>query len=250
MTGKNNIVPIIYNAGTGGNFLAYILDSALIGRNLSEPIKFTKYGSAHLLQRYFIYWINMTDSPDIHVSEYLNYARSISHFELEADRKDKSHEWIFLAFHSIHVKDIMKHATKGVLITYDNDDIPEIMKAFIGKSCLDGHHLPTGDYYHTPIEDITSLTNTYNKHYSTLSEYQSYFNAVHNFDDSLLNLSWKELMYEGIPVLIEKLSKFTEIPSYNFNTTAIHEWRKLTSFCISDLSALIQQLQRGSDQIS
>lgn len=242
------MVPVVYNAGTGGNFLAYILDSALIGRDFSEPINFTKYGSAHELQRYFIPWVNMFDTAEAHINEYLNYSNNLGYLELEEGRSSKSHEWIFLAYHSINSKELMECAEKGILITYDTDDIDDILTVILGKAGIDGHHSP-GDrqHYYIPKEDLQSLALLYNKHYSLLTENYSCFQPINDLGNKVLNVSWKELMYEDVNILIQKLSKFTGFEIGNFNSKVIHEWRQLTSYCITDLEPLKQQILKIKD---
>jgi hypothetical protein len=248
MVTRINVVPIVYNAGTGGNFLAYILDSALIGRDFSEPISFTKYGSAHELQRYFIPWVNMVDTAEAHINECLNYSNNLGYLELEEDRLNKSHEWIFLAYHSINSKELMEFAKKGILITYEKDDIDDILTVILGKASIDGHHNPINkERYHISKDDLQSLKLLYNRHYSLLTDYYSSFQPINDLGNKMLNISWKEIMYSDVNELIEKLSKFTGFEINNFNSKVIQEWRRLTLYCIADLEPLKQQILKIKD---
>jgi hypothetical protein len=178
-----------------------------------------------------------------HYSSYqFGYAKNINRVEIESDRLTKTNEWMFLSYHSPHLKEIMNYAKKGILITYDYDDINEILKVILGKTCLDGCYVPKSKYWYIPKEDVHSLAVMYNKHYECLTGYYSNFQPIHDFGDSVLNVSWKELMYENVDTLVDKLSKFSEIAVSRFNINAINEWRRLTLFCIEDLEPLKQQI--------
>jgi hypothetical protein len=207
---RSDIIPILYMGGTGGHFLSAFLYHAREGDNYWQ---FSKNGNTHHSQK-----------------EYTNYA---------------SGEWDIAIDHitpllqipiSDNIKYIMSHCTepelalsyfdKVIKTYYESNDVYEITLAFLAKWGSDHNNLS--------IDELRKMSIPINLRHRNFPKLCKYYES-----DSLLNISWKELIHNDPNLLISKLSKFTSMNVERFPIDKLITWRKLTLDGISKYRTLI-----------
>jgi hypothetical protein len=128
---------------------------------------------------------------------------------------------------SVHIADlniINTYFKKSIRITYDPDDIDELIKVFYGKWFID--------------EDKGRLwKNIKISFMSSAKTYQSKFTKLENMPNVLF-VSWKELFKGNIEECISKLSIFTSIDKDNFSRESLMHWRDKTKYCIDKFTKI------------
>lgn len=243
---KTKLLPIIFIGGAGGSFLSYILDSALIKRSLSDKPVFTKYGSAHLMHRYYVPYTHVTNPIDQQIKSFLDFHQVKPYLEDENSiNSTRDEDTIFLGFHASNIDSVMQHTERAILITYDVSDINDIVTAYMGKRLLDGYFYPDGTRDYIAENDLVELALHYKTHLKLLTDFQKSFVPRYDFGHRLLNISWTELVYGPVDSLIKILADFTGYEIERFDAETIAKWQRLTLYCIKDLEILIAKLQHG-----
>jgi hypothetical protein len=210
---NEDIIPISYSGGTGGNFLCHFLIGAK--RNIKQLPVLSEYGNAHYdcLKDFKSVWFTVNGSDLLNIKAMLRQPAYTT--------EEKPY---FAAAHLIDANLVNSYFKRSIRITFEIDDINEVSSSFFGKFIKSAefkiiettHNLPT-----TTLTDIIA-SNVIN---STLFVK----------DESLTNIlfiSWKELFKGDIEELILKLSLFTNINPDNFSRESIILWREKTQYCL------------------
>ena len=209
-----DIVPISYIGGTGGNLLCHLIVSAK--RNIHDLIVLSEHGNAHIHSLKDLPMlpggINMPDTEKIE-------------FMLKNLPNDTSEKPWYTPVHIRDIKLITQHFKKSIRITYDIDDVDDLCNIVFGK------------WY---VDDVLSGNIISNRTHSKLSMRQGLMGWSKQFKKEdipdVLFVSWKELFKGNIDELITKLSTFTGIDSNNFSIESLTYWRNKTQDCIDKFS--------------
>jgi hypothetical protein len=214
MLPTEDIIPITFYGGTGGNFLCHFIVSAK--RNMQDVANFSKYGNAHenCLKDVVVpnFGISQPDSQKINFL--LNQA--YPYYIVEKPY-----------YTSVHIADInliTANFNRSIRITYELSDLEEIVAVFYGKFVTDSHFFLTNMKPQTP-EHIKQ----------GIIKWQSTFTKIENLPNVLF-ISWKELFKGNIEEFITKLSIFTDIDAENFSTESLIHWRNKTQYCLDKFS--------------
>jgi len=202
-----DIIPITFIGGTGGNFLCHFIVSAK--RNIKNIIELSEHGNAHKNCLKDVSGLNFGVSYPDHKK-----IDSILSSTLIYDMAKKPY------YTSSHIDDINLiniNFKRSIRIIYELDDVQEISTVFYGKFYIDESNTPFKSH------------NKFNK--LNLIRWQSKFNYIENMPNVLF-ISWKELFKGNIKELITKLSIFTEIDINNFSRESLMHWRDKTQYCI------------------
>lgn len=208
-----DVVPIIYMNGTGGNFLCHFIVSAK--RNIKDIISLSKHGNAHIHGLKDIphptWGIRIPDIDKInHINESLKNIQDIQ----------KPY------YTSAHISDIdlvNSYFKRHIKITYEMNDINEVVPASLGKFHIDTENKNEEDLYKY-LADIKWITMRYNKFFKNTDK------------ENVLCVSWKELYHSDPAIIIDKLNLFTDIPKENFSIEQLLIWRDTTKKCIETIT--------------
>lgn len=234
---RTDLIPIIYIGGTGGSFLSFVLDSTAIGTAKNFKPKFTPNGSAHLMPRFTTMIPMQVDLPvDYQIDAVINY----QNIGYDPDIP------IFACFHMSIIREIMAHVERAILITYETEDIPDILSAFLAKRWIDGLYNNDGTRFDSVVDenDIDGLAKRYKEHLRLLVDYQHKFTPCVDYNNRILNLSWKEIIDYDPMILINKLSEFTGYETDRFDTDVIYEWQCRTRDCITHMSPTMDIIRK------
>lgn len=213
---NNDVIPIVYMGGTGGNFLGYFLTSAKL--KITDGIVFSKYGNAHDS-------IKEIDQPPL--GNTIQGTMDDTMLDLILNIKPKSNKSRPPYFCPCHIKRMNRVKDlfeKSIQITYEKEDIDELVLIFMGKWWIDSRNRSK---LSASSISVTSMFNLdYNVHL---------LNYPPIIDTSVLIITWQELFNGNTTSLIQKLSQFTNIPEENFLVDKLFEWRRLTRLCIDDV---------------
>ena len=209
MLPTEDIIPISFMSGTGGNFLCHFIVSAK--QNAEDIIELSKYGNAHAKCLKDIigppYGVTMPDH--VKIDYILNNAKLA-----------KVEKPFYTNAHLVDIDLINSAFKKSIRITYDLDDIPEISAAYYGKFQVDVRKTKLSIKHPVNLE-VTLLQSKFNEK----------FIKIENMPNVLF-VSWKELFKENIDDLITKLSTFTSISYVNFSVESLIQWRTKTQYCL------------------
>jgi hypothetical protein len=218
---NEDIIPIAYMSGTGGNFLCHLIVSAK--RNNKDILKLSEYGNAHdgLTDIYSPFL--GPDAPDM---EKVNHILS----------KTNTTTAIKPYYTALHISDtelLGMYFSRFIRITYDLDDVDELAKVFLGKHGIDCFKIKP-----TP----TQLKFYFNKDKTAILKMFNYFNYSKKFPNSLF-VSWKELCHGDPSFLIHTLHRYTEIPIENFDMDSLLYWRDATKNGIDMIDKILNGQQ-------
>ena len=201
---SDDIIPITYIGGTGGNFLCHFIVSAK--RNNKDIIKLSEHGNAHsFCVKDIIGPGQGLLTPDLFKIKYI-----LS--QLPSDGSTKPY---YTTAHLIDINTINSYFSRSVRITYEVDDITDIATTFYGKFIVDCK------------KPKKSIKNISVEHYRWINEFSFKENMP-----NVLFVSWKELLNENVNDLISKISIFTDIDKDKFLPESLMHWRDKTHMCI------------------
>lgn len=201
----NNIVPITYVPGTGGQFLSWFINNAQ--NNLNEDFDLSIHGNAH--QNPFQYHgeNNILRKPDdAKIKDVLG----------QVERRFPKTIW----YPNLHVKFLQNALDvfeKIIRISVEENDFKTVNSLLVGKLKIDNLRLSkteieTQSYIDTRLHDYWSLL-------VNLFKEEPY--------DNVLYVKFSDLLY-GNYDFVEKISGFTNIPVNNFNLRNVDLWRDKT----------------------
>ena len=221
---NTKIIPVTYAGGTGGKFLAYLLNSAKIPNYKPAPL--SKHGNAHAIYDNDV--INMHTLPyTIEVTVTDQISELITY-------DNQSEVPIFCSCHILGIDELITTFEKVIQICYDEEDMPEISYAYTAKVGIDENN----------NENITDLFNLTLASASSNYKIITKFSYRHDLEPALLNVTWKELYQGDIDSLIAKLSNFSNLPKENFKKEQIVEWRTLTTNGINTVKSLLGSMRK------
>jgi|688.fasta_scaffold537629_2 hypothetical protein len=217
---NNNIIPIVYMGGTGGNFLGYLLTSAKL--KITDGIVFSKYGNAHES----IKEINqpplgntIQGTMDDTMLDLILNIKPINH---------KSQPPYFCPCHVKHMNRVKDLFQTSIQITYEKEDIDDLALIFMGKWWIDSKNRSK------LLVNSTSVINLFKLDYNV-----HLLNYPPIIDPSVLIVTWHELFKGDSALLVQKLSHFTSIPKENFLVNKLIEWRRRTKNGIEEIQTLL-----------
>jgi hypothetical protein len=217
MLPTEDIIPITYIGGSGGNFLCHFIVSAK--RNIHDIIELSTHGNSHKNSLKDILFLNrgLADPDD----EKLSYVFSQQPTSFEKP-------W-YTAFHIQSLDTINNNFKRSIRVTYDLDDVNDVALAFCGKWFIDDNNRNT----------TIKMSDSAHLHFTkkNLNEMNKFFCEIENMPNVLF-VSWKELFKKNIEEFISKLSIFTGIDKNNFSRESLMHWRDKTQFCINTLNKI------------
>ena len=214
MSPTEDIVPITYMSGTGGNFLCHFIVSAK--RNIKTIIELSEHGNAHHKALKDI--SGPPYGPRLSDQNKIDFMMTKLEQKINHPTNFFTQRPFYTCTHIVDIDLINTYFKKSVRITYDQDDIKEIAVVFYGK---------------WGIDEGNSNWLTHNVYY--IKAYQSKFTELKNMPNVLF-ISWKELFRGNIEELITKISIFTDINHDNFSRESLIHWRNKTQYCIDTFS--------------
>jgi hypothetical protein len=204
---NEDIIPITFHGGTGGNFLCHLIVSAKI--NNQKVIKLSKHGNAHNGMQDLLPPSVGLFRPD---EEKINFLLS----QIPDTSIIKPY---YVVTHIGNINMLNKTFKKSIRIIYDQDDIGEIVAAYYGKWAMD---------VNSSTLDFSSFSP---KISLWLLRYLPNFRKMSDMPNVLF-ISWKELFKLDMDELIAKISTFTSINAENFSKDSIVHWREKTQYCL------------------
>ena len=229
MLPTEDIIPVTYMYGTGGNFLCHFIVSAK--RNIQTIIELSEHGNAHknnLKDAWGTpYGPRHPDQPKIDIL-------------LQAEEFDMPNYPVlqkpyYTTAHIVDINLINVHFKKSIRITYDIDDSIEIVIVFYGKWHIDQRNQWISEGDEEKLNEFKPSSNPKITNAASLKSFQSKFTKLENMPNVLF-ISWKELFKGNIEELITKISTFTDINPDNFSRESLIHWRTKTQYCIDTFS--------------
>jgi hypothetical protein len=208
---RSDIVPVLYLGGSGGAFVSSFLYHA---REKSNYWVLSENGNAHATKR---------DAGTLHRGP---RARPIDHINTICQLPVTD----VVKYIPTHCSDpdlALLYFDKIIKIYNTESDQHDIALAFISKWGADDHQLPPAQLKLMVKSAMTSYT-----------DFPALCNKYRELD-SVLNISWQEIMHDDPAVLVHKLSEFTGLPSADFPQEQLLTWRGLTRQAIEKYRSLL-----------
>ena len=219
---NEDIIPITYMSGTGGNFLCHFILSAK--KNNKNNITFSKYGNAHHGLKDGQPPGTIIDSDVDKIKHILDVCRNKINFY-----KNKVDKPFYVISHIRDIKLLSTYFSRFIRITYELDDVDELAKVFLAKAIID-----------VVKSEVKIKTHMVPQIKNLLKEQAEYFTFNDGYDSSLF-VSWKNIYKDDPSILIDKLHKFTEIPKENFSVDLLNQWRTPTKFGIDSINNVLKE---------
>ena len=210
---NNKIIPVSYCTPTGGAFISALLTAAK-NNNFNEA-SFMKHGNSH---RTGLDDITVPRGDMLDTDEYK--------LDLLLTAPIENNSPYFISTHLTDLSLLTSNFDKVIRITYDRDDIDELVNVYIGKVCFDVFD-----------RDIVLAKRRGVMHMLYM------INAAESFSsgtstDSILFISWKTIFHGNSAKLIKILSNFTKINKSQYNVDLVDAWKEKTRECISTVESL------------
>jgi hypothetical protein len=220
MKPTEDIIPIAFMGGSGGNFLCHFIVSAK-RKDKTLPI-LSEHGNVH--NDYNYKDLNGPalgpKDPD---SEKIKFLLS-----QEISDKVKPPPY-YTVVHFTETKLLATNFKKAIRIIFDKDDIDTIAINFVTKYQVD----TLGEPY-----DITRLNSLRTFKKMSIVKWHNYF--LKEDYSNILFISWKELFLGNIVELINKISEYTGIESEYFLKDSLIMWRIKTQQGLDNFKTNIQ----------
>lgn len=206
---RTDIIPISYAGGTGGSFLSSFIWYAQIADN--SEWQFSESGNAHNLERPYV--------PGLRNDNMFDDNKKLITALIDAPLQS---DVVYVKTHIWDMDLILEHFDKAIKINYSAQDVSDIATCFILKWGFDDKN----------------ISETEVKKDREWFAWHLFGKALHRFrprpelEPRVTNISWKELTTSDPKLLIDKLSKFTNLPVENFQINQLIKWRELTKSCI------------------
>lgn len=136
----------------------------------------------------------------------------------------------YISTHTVDMRLLRSTFLKHIRITYDEQDIDNLLKVYFGKVCL--------DVFDRSIEESIEKTTRFEKY---LKKYASFFKQEEM--DDVLFLKWNDILYLNPVELVRILSEYTSIPEQQFNIDLLLSWRNKTTQCITKINSLYNEVK-------
>jgi len=218
---NEDIVPIAFMGGSGGNFLCHFIISAK-RKDKTLP--------------------NLSPHGNVHDNNYKDLdgpALGVVHSDLEkikfllsqeiSDNVKLTPPPYYTVVHFTENKLLAANFKKAIRIIFDKDDIDDIAINFVTKYQVD----TLGEPY-----DITRLNSLRTFKKMSIVKWHRYF--LKEDYPNILFISWKELFLGNIDELINKISEYTGIESEYFLKDSLIMWRIKTQQGLDNFKTNIQ----------
>jgi hypothetical protein len=223
MKPTEDIIPIAFMGGSGGNFLCHFIVSAK-RKDKTLPI-FSEHGNVH--NDYNYKDLNGPalgpKDPD---SEKLKFLLSQ---EISDNVKMMTPPPYYTIVHFTETKLLATNFKKAIKIIFDKDDIDDIAINFVTKYQVDTLGEPC---YITRLNSLRASTKM------SIAKWHKYF--LKEDYPNILFISWKELFLGNIDELINKISEYTGIESEYFFKDSLIMWRIKTQQGLDNFKTNIQ----------
>lgn len=217
---KNEIIPIIYFNGSGGNFLAHW--SNLAKYNKKDLLQLSNNGNAHNNVNDVFFNDYTLHDPLIKVSE------KVEIFKNPCFVKNTISPYFF-AFHTIDIDDLNKIFKKIIIIDHEENDILFLGSMFCSK------------YFKDVLKKDDEFIKESYKNVCTWLSWTSQFLKKYKDVENILYLTVKDMLYNDATTLINKLSAFTKIPTENFSLDNLIIWREKNISGANEMKKLFQE---------
>jgi hypothetical protein len=214
---NEDIIPITYMSGTGGNFLCHLIVSA---KRNNRQINLSNYGNVHEfgLKDIVAPSFGMPGNDILKINIILKRKRCFGHSKP-----------YYTVGHISDIEVLSSYFEKFIRITYELGDASEIATVLLGKQGVDADNVKTSKL-HLEFYSIRFV--------SILRRYQQFFTQRDNYSSSLF-ISWKEIYHLDPMILINKLHNFTNIPIENFSIDMVNTWRIATKNGIDNIQKIL-----------
>ena len=203
---NEDIVPIAFMGGSGGNFLCHFIISAK--RKDKTLPNLSLHGNVHDNN------YKDLDGPALgHTDPDSEKIKFLLSQEISDNVKLTSPPY-YTVVHFTETKLLATNFKKAVRIIFDKDDIDDIAINFVIKYQVD----TLGEPY-----DITRLDSLRTFKKKSIIKWHNYF--LKEDYPNILFISWKELFLGNIDELINKISEYTGIESEYFLKDSLIMWR-------------------------
>jgi hypothetical protein len=207
MKPTEDIIPIAFMGGSGGNFLCHFIISAK-RKDKTLPI-LSEHGNVHNDYNY-----KDLDGPALGPkdpdSEKLKFLLS----QEISDNVKLTPPPYYTVVHFTETKLLATNFKKAIKIIFDKDDVNDIATSFVAKYQIDTLG-ESNDPKQLNIMNVASQLSIFKWHKYFLKEDYS----------NILFISWKELFLGDIDQLINKISEYTGIESDYFLKDSLIMWR-------------------------
>jgi len=221
MKSTEDIIPIAFMGGSGGNFLCHFIISAK--RKDKTLPNLSLHGNVHDNNYKDLGGpaLGVTD-PDSEKIKFL-LSQEIS------DNVKMTPPPYYTVVHFTENKLLAANFKKAIRIIFDKDDIDDIAINFVTKYQVD----TLGEPY-----DITRLNSLRTFKKMSIVKWHRYF--LKEDYPNILFISWKELFLGNIDELINKISEYTGIESEYFLKDSLIMWRIKTQQGLDNFKTNIQ----------
>lgn len=219
----DNIIPINFYAGTGGTFLCHFIQSAKF--NVKKPYNFNKYGSVHVNDKHN--WreleINLhAHSVNASLEEKINRIKTSDFKYIGEEIKTPP---FYSTIHAGNISDLKPYFKKMINLYYEKKDsyhlsLIQLLKVF-------GEAVPTLKISSKQLNENIKNAHNNSRIFCEL------------IDTNICNISWQELFKNNPNILLDKLSKFTNIPENHFYIDNLLAWREKTKKSVFDVFKII-----------
>lgn len=204
---NEDIIPIAYFPGTGGNFLSHFLISAKFNKHIL--IRLSKTNHAHYCLR---------DMPSGYVFNGKD-DKAVIDIILSQSVFSPAIEPYFVPAHIISADLLNSNFKRSIKIVYEPDDVKEISIIYYKKFYLSEENKDRSKN----LDQLIGITR------------RSYHaNKKENNCPNVLFISWKEYFKGDIESFITKLSNYTDINYSNFHKDSLIYWRMKTQECLDN----------------
>jgi len=210
-----HIIPVIYHGGTGGHFVAALLNRAR--NNKKDPgdncYGLSEFGNCHRSD------IDLGSSGGLDVP----FETQMVLLRTKIAENTPEH---YPCYPPMHLRDWLKFKEtfeRTIKIIYDQDDVVEIGKVFLVKWGVDENLLPAS---RVQIRGWGA----YQK--NAILRRQPEWSPETQWGDRVANISWRELTREDPQIVTDRLSRLTGLAQDHFDMGFMEEWRRRTRAAI------------------
>jgi len=208
------VVPVIYMGGTGGHFLSALISRARLAIRNTD-YRLSPYGNCHDTYR-DLGSCGGVDTP---------FDQQISRLRDHFLSPNAPGPVYYPPMHLIDHARVMDTFERAIKITYSKSDVSSIAKIFLIKWGVETEQWD--------LQDPQKMRQ--NQHYfiGLLMRFLRIWEPNTDYGTRLLNISWQDLISADAQLLIQQISRFTNIDETAFDQEFLQEWRARTQLAIT-----------------
>ena len=195
---RDDIIPIIFMGGTGGNFLSAFLSDARDNKKIKYEL--SKHGNAHRVVK---------DPIPTPPSTVVTESSLIIDKLLNTPANDK------VSFVAVHINNV----TLATLY------FSKIIKTFIEEQ--NKLEVAISFYLKLVADELSCRSDDTARRILFMNEFPELINKGSD-STQVLDIGWEEIVRGSEVALVKRLSDFTSIPEANFNVQNLLTWREIT----------------------